>query len=54
MRSATALNVGSWPEGEVNDVRRKVGFQGESGLVVLKVSFVVRDPIRTYRNRKST
>jgi len=31
-------------EGEVIDVSREVSFQGDSGLIVLKVSFVVRDP----------
>jgi hypothetical protein len=35
------------PKAKFVDVRRQVGFQGDSGLIVLKVSFVVRDPCAT-------
>jgi hypothetical protein len=47
----TGGDVRLWPEGEVIDVSREVGFQGETRLIVLKVSFVVRDPERTLANR---
>jgi len=33
------IDVRYWPEGEVIDVRREVRFQGQSGLIMLKMSW---------------
>jgi putative tryptophan/tyrosine transport system substrate-binding protein len=40
-------NVAKWPEVAENDVRFDVGYRGVSGLVVLNLSFVESEPIRT-------
>jgi hypothetical protein len=40
-------NVAKWPEVAENDVRSDVGYRGVSGLVVLNLSFVDRDPEQT-------
>ena len=44
---AAVPNDANWPEGEVAEVRREIGFRDETGLIVLTLSFVVRDPERT-------
>jgi hypothetical protein len=41
--------VRSWPIAAEIDVSRNVRDQGKSGLVVLNVSFVARDPYRKSR-----
>ena len=42
--------VRSWPIATEGHVRRNIGDQGKSGLVVLNVSFVARDPFRKSSN----
>jgi hypothetical protein len=42
------LNVRSWPIATDMHVRRHVSGQGKSGLAVLYVSLVARDPKRSF------